>query len=261
MIIIKRIAALSGFTLRTVPALLSLFLYTAFLPNTGALQALELSGVLSLVDAPPDTCRIDFSKLDTPQCEIGLRPDTVNNPDVLFIRKFGQSPALYLLRAPYTTSTDSMTINLDRFSIKTPSNIDSLRQLFLPIAASVNPQCIQSGQCDTIGGGFFIKTSEGGVAFFRPSGRYVGGYDRFFFFWAYSSDGTFGGKTGITRSPERSRAACAASLRGNGYALYDLQGRRWGLADKKPPRNQPVIMNNGIAGQRIVTTRVAQRPK
>jgi hypothetical protein len=239
---------------------LSIVLCVVLLPNAGTIQALELSGILSLVDRP-DTCRIDFTKLDTPLCEIGLRPDTVYNPDVLFIRKFGQSPALYLLRAPYTVSTDSMTINLDRFSIKTPTNIDSLRRVFLPVAASVNPECIQSGQCDTIGGGFFIKTSEGGVAFFRPSGRYVGGYDRFFFFWAYSSDGTFGGKTGITRRPEQPRAATAASLRGSGYVLYDLQGRRWGLADKKPPCNRPLIINIGIAGQRIVAKRVARRTK
>ena len=223
MLIKKRIATLTE---------LSILLCVMALPNAGAIQALELSGVLALIDRP-DTCRIDFSRLDTPLCEIGLSPDTVNDPDVLFIRKFGQSPALYLLRAPYAASTDSMTINLDRFSIKTPSNIDSLRRLFLPVAASVNPQCIQSGQCDTIGGGFFIKTSEGGVAFFRPSGRYVGGYDRFFFFWAYSSDGTFGKATGITRSPEPPRVRSAASLRGMGSALYDLQGRRIDRAVKK----------------------------
>lgn len=258
MIIKKRFVVISDFSSTTIPLILSILLFALLFPNAGAIQALELSGVLSLVDRP-DTCRIDFSKLDTPQCEIGLRPDTVNNPDILFIRKLGQSPAVYLLRAPYTGSTDGMTINIDRFSGSSSIDADSLRRKFLPIAASVNPQCIQSGQCDTVGGGFFVKTSEGGVAFFRPSGVYIGGFDRFFFFWAYSSDGTFGKATVITRKPEPSPAVPAILSRETGYALYDLQGRQAGLSEKMPPHLRPIIMKNRGAGRMMVRFGIRQR--
>jgi hypothetical protein len=265
MIIFKRIVALSYVASRTIYAIASLLLCAVFLPNAGTIQALELSGVLSLVDARPDTFRIDFSKLDTPVCEIGFNRDTIDSPDIIFILLRAQSPALFLLRAPFTPSSDSMTINVDRFSGSSfmPAyavNVDSLRRTFLPIAASVNPECIQSGQCDTAGGGFFVKTSERGVAFVRPYGSYVGGYDRYHFFWAYSSDGTFGGNTEIVRNPAQPRFNTAASLRGNGYAIYDLQGRRSGLADKMA-HNQLVIMKNSNTGKVIARIRIEQRSK
>jgi hypothetical protein len=263
MAVVKRFAALWDVSSIAFHALAALLLFAAFLPNAGAIQALELSGVLSLVDRP-DSFSVDFSELDTPRCEIGLGLDTVNDPDMIFILIRAQSPALFLLRTPMTPSTDSMTISVDRFSGSSSMpayavNTDSLRRIFLPVAASVNPECIQSGQCDTAGGGFFVKTSESGVAFFRPYGSYVGGYDRYHLFWAYSSDGTFGGTTGIARTPEQPRATAAISMRGNGYALYDLQGRRAVLADKMPPRNRLVIMEDRGTGRMMVRFGIRQR--
>jgi hypothetical protein len=239
MAVVKRFAALWDVSSIAFHALAALLLFAAFLPNAGAIQALELSGVLSLVDRP-DSFSVDFSELDTPRCEIGLGLDTVNDPDMIFILIRAQSPALFLLRTPMTPSTDSMTISVDRFSGSSSMpayavNTDSLRRIFLPVAASVNPECIQSGQCDTAG------------------------YDRYHLFWAYSSDGTFGGTTGIARTPEQPRATAAISMRGNGYALYDLQGRRAVLADKMPPRNRLVIMEDRGTGRMMVRFGIRQR--
>ena len=229
-----------------IPGLLLILSITVFLPGTGDVHALELSGILSL-EGVIDSIRIDFSELDTPMYAIGFRQEIVSSPDMILTRQF-------LIRAPYTPNLDSTSINTGLFSFSLNYNVDSLRRILLPVAASVNPECRQSGQCDTAGGGFFIRTSENGVAFFRQIGMYIGGIDRYYFFWAYSSDGTFGGNTEILQKPEKTGINVAVPLRGSGYTVYDLQGRKSIRDERNNPdkslRNMRlVIMENGKTGE------------
>jgi hypothetical protein len=204
--------------------------------------------MLTIADVA-DSFRIDFSRLDTPTCAIGMRRDTVNSPDMVLIHTW-KYPVLFLLRTPHTPGLDSLSINTDRFSESSmPSTVDSLRKKFLPIAASVNPECRLSGRCDTTGGGFFVRTSENGVAFWKPIGLYVGGIDRYSLFWAYSSDGSFGTSTETVRKSESFKINTATTLRKTGYVFYDPQGRLIsqdanGGPDKSLRHHRPIIMIN-----------------
>ena len=239
---------------RTVSFLSFVLLFSSFHPGTSDLQALELSGLLTIEDVT-DSFRVDFTKLDTPTCAIGIRRDTVNGPDMILVHTYGQYPLLFLLRAPYTPNLDSISINADRFfEAPTSRNVDSLRQKFLPIAASVNPECGQSGQCDTADGGIFVRTSENGVALWRPVGMYVGGIDRYYLFWAYSSDGTFSNGTKTQWKSDETRFIAAVSPVTQNYSLYDLQGKRLGrdaisITDKFQRKNRLLIVKNDITGK------------
>lgn len=224
-------------------------------------RAEELYGILTIEDVA-DSFSINFSQLDTPFSSTGLRPDTMTDPDLILIHQRGVNPAGFVLRAPFTPSITGMTLELRRLMEASGYNkLDSLKHAFLPVLQSVNPRCRQSGQCDSAGGGFFVKTSESGVAFWRPAGAYIGGIDRYYLFWAYSSDGSFGGVTGLKREPGEIPSANVGMIHGEDCALYDLQGRRLNLVvgtimGKTLRSNRSIVVNGGVPRQTGVLIKI-----
>ena len=78
---------------------------------------------------------------------------------------------------------------------------------------------------------------------------YIGGIDRYFIFWAYSSDGTFGGNTEtILKRKEYGKKSNVQPL-GNCHYLYDLQGKRLSRSLNGSLKRSLLIMKNGNTGQ------------
>jgi hypothetical protein len=174
-----------------------LYLCIALALTGVGVSAAELCGIVAVQELS-DTVHLDFSSLDTPTCAVNTGTDTGSATDLTLIRLryISSTPMAFLARAPYTPSLDSHFVDMQPFMeafgwLASDSALDSLRNLYLPAMQAVNPACRLSGQCDSSGAGFFMRSSEGGVAFWRPVSVYIGGIDRYFLFWAYSSDGTF----------------------------------------------------------------------
>jgi len=206
-------------------------------------QAAELCGIVAVQELS-DTAHLDFSVLDTPRCEVSTGPDTNPATDLTLIRlRFVSStPMAFRARTPFTPSLDSHFVDMQPFIeafgwLSSDSAVDSLRRLYLPAMRAVNPECRQSGECDSSGAGFFVRTSEGGVAFWRPVSAYMGGIDRYFLFWAYSSDGTFGGQSAVSL-PSGALRWTSGSTRPGPKGLWDLD-LRGRIAPNKRPAHSP----------------------
>jgi hypothetical protein len=198
-----------------------------------------------------DSTRIDFSILDTPFCSLMQMAQEQVFPDIKlrWIVYSSVSPAFFRIDAPYSASQPIMVdwkTALQGGIMVTAKALDSLRLDFLKKVDALDTGCGSTFGCGDSGGGILIRSSERGLAYFKPISRYIGGIDRIYLFFAYTSDGTFDSASSTGTLSGFDKKGISPLRQVGSIGLFDLKGRR---VIEMPGRNSS---SNGIGSRRNI---------